>query len=77
MTMALLNDGTKGFATRVDPTQHMLGSCFHNYRNTDEPVFVKITYKDKTLSVRRFLCFTFRWRYWKAKMGFLGYDGSR
>jgi len=51
MTLALVNDGTKGFASKVDPTRHMLGSCFHNYRNTEEPVFVKITYKNRTLSV--------------------------
>ncbi|KAH8550988.1 legume-like lectin family-domain-containing protein [Umbelopsis sp. PMI_123] len=51
MTMALVNDGTKEFATRLDPTKHMLGSCFHNYRNTNEPLYVKITYKEKTLSV--------------------------
>jgi hypothetical protein len=51
MTIVLLNDGTKNFATKNDPTQHMLGSCFLNYRNTEEPVYVKVTYKEKTLSV--------------------------
>ncbi|KAI8580692.1 hypothetical protein K450DRAFT_235529 [Umbelopsis ramanniana AG] len=51
MTMALVNDGTKQFASRVDPTQHMLGSCFQNYRNTYEPLYVKVTYRNKTLSV--------------------------
>ncbi|KAI9284404.1 legume-like lectin family-domain-containing protein [Umbelopsis sp. AD052] len=51
MTMALVNDGTKQFASKVDPTQHMLGSCFQNYRNTYEPLYVKVTYRNKTLSV--------------------------
>jgi len=51
MTIELVNDGTKGFASKLDPTHHMLGSCFHNFRNTLEPVFIKVTYKDRTLSV--------------------------
>jgi hypothetical protein len=51
MTIALMNDGTKNFAEKNDPRKHMLGSCNINYRNTQEPVFVKITYKENTLSV--------------------------
>lgn len=51
MTIALLNDGTKNFAEKNDPRKHMLGSCNINYRNTQEPVFVKITYKENILSV--------------------------
>ncbi|OAD65154.1 hypothetical protein PHYBLDRAFT_160889 [Phycomyces blakesleeanus NRRL 1555(-)] len=51
-TMVLLNDGTVAMASGgVDPTKHMLGSCSINYRNTPGPAFLRVTYKDKTLTV--------------------------
>lgn len=49
--MVLLNDGTLGFAEGVDPTKHMLGSCSISFRNTENPVLLKVTYKENTLSV--------------------------
>ncbi|KAF7731989.1 hypothetical protein EC973_007094 [Apophysomyces ossiformis] len=51
-TMVILNDGTKAMASGgVDPTKHMLGSCSINYRNTGFPAYLKVIYKDNTLSV--------------------------
>ena len=49
--MVLLNDGTMAFAAGTDPTKHMLGSCSISYRNTDSPSYLKVSYKDNTLSV--------------------------
>ncbi|KAI8643491.1 legume-like lectin family-domain-containing protein [Parasitella parasitica] len=50
-TMVLLNDGTKAFAAGTDPTKHMLGSCSISYRNTENPSYLKVSYKDTTLSI--------------------------
>ncbi|KAI8380926.1 legume-like lectin family-domain-containing protein [Radiomyces spectabilis] len=50
-TMVLLNDGTRAFATNTDPTKYMLGSCSMNYRNTVIPSYLKVAYKDGTLTV--------------------------
>ncbi|OAD08982.1 hypothetical protein MUCCIDRAFT_89854 [Mucor lusitanicus CBS 277.49] len=50
-TMVLLNDGTMAFAAGTDPTKHMLGSCSISYRNTESPAYLKVSYKDNTLSV--------------------------
>ncbi|KAG2197099.1 hypothetical protein INT46_008700 [Mucor plumbeus] len=50
-TMVLLNDGTMAFAAGTDPTKHMLGSCSISYRNTNSPSYLKVSYKDNTLSV--------------------------
>lgn len=49
--MVLLNDGTLGVAEGVDPTKHMLGSCSISFRNTENPVFLKVVYKENTLNV--------------------------
>lgn len=53
--MVLLNDGTMAFAAGTDPTKHMLGSCSISYRNTESPAYLKVSYKDNTLSVSIFL----------------------
>ncbi|KAI7906969.1 legume-like lectin family-domain-containing protein [Cokeromyces recurvatus] len=51
-TMILLNDGTIAYASaNVDPRKHMLGSCSMSYRNTENPSYLKVSYKEKTLTV--------------------------
>lgn len=55
--MVLLNDGTMAFAAGTDPTKHMLGSCSISYRNTETPAYLKVSYKDNTLSVSIFCLF--------------------
>ena len=50
--MALLNDGTLAFATRMDPEGYIIGSCQINYRNTGNvPAHLRVTYTAKTLTV--------------------------
>lgn len=54
--MVLLNDGSMAFsAAGTDPTKHMLGSCSISYRNTATQAYLKVSYKDNTLSVSAFL----------------------
>ncbi|KAI7866032.1 legume-like lectin family-domain-containing protein [Spinellus fusiger] len=50
-TLAMLNDGTLALATKADPTEHMLGSCTMDYRNTYSPVYLRVVYVDTTLTV--------------------------
>lgn len=49
--MVLLNDGTLAFAAGTDPTKHTLGSCSISYRNSENPAYLKVNYKDNTLTV--------------------------
>lgn len=49
--MVLLNDGTLAFAAGTDPTKHTLGTCSISYRNSENPAYLKVTYKDNTLTV--------------------------
>lgn len=49
--MVLLNDGTLAFAAGTDPTKHTLGSCSISYRNSENPAYLKVSYKDNTLTV--------------------------
>ena len=52
--MALLNDGSIAFASgKVDPTKRSLGSCSISYRNSENPAYLKITYKEHILTVKR------------------------
>jgi hypothetical protein len=50
--MVLLNDGTLAFAKKgTDPTKHTLGTCSISYRNSENPAYLKVSYKDNTLTV--------------------------
>lgn len=49
--MVILNDGSLAFAAGADPTKHMLGSCSMSYRNSENPAYLKVSYKDHTLIV--------------------------
>lgn len=53
--MVLLNDGTLAFAAGTDPTKHTLGTCSISYRNSENPSYLKVSYKDTTLTVSHFL----------------------
>lgn len=55
--MVLLNDGTLAFAAGTDPTKHTLGSCSISYRNSESPAYLKVSFKDNTLTVRLFYFF--------------------
>ncbi|KAI7877870.1 legume-like lectin family-domain-containing protein [Mucor mucedo] len=50
-TMVLLNDGTLAFAAGTDPTKHTLGTCSISYRNSENPAYLRVSYKDTTLTV--------------------------
>lgn len=50
--MGFLNDGTTAMASGgVDPTKKAIGQCAIDFRNTDQPVKLRVTYKDNALSV--------------------------
>ncbi|KAI9314788.1 legume-like lectin family-domain-containing protein [Dichotomocladium elegans] len=51
-TVAILNDGSLQFASRLNPEQYLLGSCSINYRNTNNvPAHLRVTYRAKTLTI--------------------------
>ncbi|KAI9358212.1 legume-like lectin family-domain-containing protein [Pilaira anomala] len=50
-TMVILNDGTLAFAAGTDPTKHTVGTCSMSYRNSENPAYLKVSYKDTTLTV--------------------------
>lgn len=50
--MVILNDGTLAFAAGTDPTKHTVGTCSMSYRNSENPAYLKVSYKDTTLTVR-------------------------
>lgn len=49
--MVLLNDGTLAFAAGADPSKHTIGTCSISYRNLENPTYLKVSYKDTTLTV--------------------------
>lgn len=49
--MVLLNDGTLAFAAGADPVKRSLGSCSISYRNSENPAYLKVTYKENILTV--------------------------
>jgi hypothetical protein len=55
--MVILNDGSLAFAAGTDPTKHMLGSCSMSYRNSQNPAYLKVSYKENTLTVSIVLVF--------------------
>ncbi|KAJ3206615.1 Protein ERGIC-53-like [Entophlyctis luteolus] len=48
---AVVNDGTKEIVGKPLPADAMAGSCFRNYRNSQVPVWVRVTYKNRQLRV--------------------------
>ncbi|CAO3637682.1 unnamed protein product [Cunninghamella echinulata] len=52
LVMAFINDGTTAMASGgIDPTAKAIGSCKIDYRNTDQPVRMRLSYKDRTLNL--------------------------
>ncbi|KAI9300533.1 concanavalin A-like lectin/glucanase domain-containing protein [Cunninghamella echinulata] len=52
LIMAFINDGTTAMASGgIDPTAKAIGSCKIDYRNTDQPVKMRLSYKDRTLNL--------------------------
>ncbi|OZJ05252.1 hypothetical protein BZG36_02301 [Bifiguratus adelaidae] len=49
--LAVMNDGTQQYAKIKDPYANMLGSCTRDYRNTQDLVWMKVSYKNNSLSV--------------------------
>lgn len=49
--MGHLNDGSKKYAQIQDATTNMIGGCFRDYRNAQNPTKLRISYVDKTLKV--------------------------
>ncbi|KAJ3385619.1 hypothetical protein HDU84_002102 [Entophlyctis sp. JEL0112] len=48
---AVVNDGTKEIAGKPVPADAIAGSCFRNYRSSQFPVWVRVTYKNRQLRV--------------------------
>ncbi|CAO3642159.1 unnamed protein product [Cunninghamella blakesleeana] len=52
LIMGFLNDGSTALASGgVDPTKKAIGQCSIDFRNTDQPVRLRVTYKDNAISV--------------------------
>ncbi|KAI8973534.1 legume-like lectin family-domain-containing protein [Mycotypha africana] len=52
-TVVILNDGTLEFASKnaLDPRKYMLGACSISFRNTENPVYLKVSLRETTLTV--------------------------
>jgi hypothetical protein len=47
----MLNDGHWSFFSREETSSRHSGSCFHNYRNTEHHVHIRVIYEKNSLEV--------------------------